>query len=265
MNNLVSVDWLKEHLDDDNLIVLDARLSPSNDPFIPNARFFDLKGKFSDQEAMFPNTFPTVERFEKECQRLGICTDSMLVVYDPKGVYSSPRVWWMFTAMGHHNVAVLDGGLPAWLKNDYPTADVEGSGYLKGDFNACFDADLVKRYEDILSNVSTPSFTVVDARSEGRFNGIDDEPRPHLKSGCIPNSVNIPYEHVLEDGKFKGREELKAIFNASCSFEDKLVFSCGSGLTACIILLACELAFKQSRFVYDGSWTEWAEKQGLIK
>lgn len=107
------------------------------------------------------------------------------------------------------------------------------------------------------------SFNVIDARSEGRFKGIEKEPRINLKSGHIPNSINIPYTDVLDNGKFKNQIELRKIFDNKFTASKDLVFSCGSGLTACIVMLASELAFKKSRFIYDGSLTEWAELQNL--
>lgn len=117
---LVSAAWLKEHLNDDDLIVLDV--SPQPTAYIKGARYFDLKNEFSVQNSEFPNTFPSVAQFEKGCQQLGINKTSKIVVYDNKGVYLSPRVWWMFNTMGHQNVAVLDGGLPDWMAQGYETA-----------------------------------------------------------------------------------------------------------------------------------------------
>ena len=271
MNDVVSVDWLNQHLLDKNLILLDASFpkigeeqnSNSEKITIPGTRFFDLKGNFSDTSSPFPNTIPSKEQFEFESKKLGINQSSRLIVFDNKGIYSSPRVWWMFKVMGHDEVSVLDGGLPEWIRKGFITCKRDIKNYEFGNFKAHLHAIFVKRYEDILNNIISETFTVVDARSEGRFNGTEKEPRPSLKSGNIPNSVNIPFKEVLENGKFKSTSKLKKIFNAKCLDSKDLIFTCGSGLTACIILLASELAYKKSRFVYDGSWTEWAEKQNL--
>ncbi len=271
--NLVSVDWLNEYLNNEHLIVLDA--SPTANAagleastasrMIPTARPFNIKGTFSDQESSFPNTIPSEKQFENECRKLGINNSSTIVVYDNLGIYTSPRVWWMFNIMGHQNISVLNGGLPEWISRKYKTINKKDQKeiYASGNFSARFQHDFVKTYQDILKNIDTNSFLLVDARSKGRFNGTAKEPRQYLKSGHIPNSINIPFQEVLEDGKFKTVEQIKKVFDTSCNTSQDLVFSCGSGITACIIMLAYELAFKENRYLFDGSWTEWAERQNL--
>lgn len=272
---IVSVNWLNEHLNDEHLIILDA--SPKSNitgdsslyenRIIIKSRYFNLKENFIHSESPFPNTVPSSQQFERECRKLGINHNSKIVVYDNLGIYTSPRVWWLFKIMGHDNIAVLNGGLPEWIKQNYDTVSKENgyrTNYEAGNFKAQFQEDLVITYSDILDNTTSNNFLVIDARSAGRFNGIAKEPRKHLKSGKIPNSANIPYPEVIENGKFKTVKKLKEIFEKKCSDSDKLVFSCGSGLTACIIMLASEIAFKKGKYIYDGSWTEWAEKQHLI-
>lgn len=270
MQSIVSAKWLRDHISKDKLIVLDASMIPvtgsqttNTADTIPGALFFDLKNRFSDQKSPFPNTLPSEAQFEQECQKLGIDADHKVVVYDSKGVYSSPRVWWMFKAMGHEDVAVLDGGLPEWKKMDYPTDTTATTADKRGNFKATLRKDYIKNYEEILENIELGTFCVLDARSSGRFEGTAPEPRKGLKSGHIPGSVNVPFEEVLTEGKFKTVEELKTIFSEKKLPHDQLVFSCGSGLTACIILLASSLAGHKSKTIYDGSWTEWAELQGL--
>lgn len=272
MNELVSAEWLNQNLTKKDLILLDASLSSTAEGkssdlqllTIPGAHYFDLKGKFSDKSSWFPNTLPSAEQFESECRKLGINNASHIVVFDNMGVYSSPRVWWMFKAMGHDNVAVLNGGLPEWVNLGFPTAPLNKEEvYPAGDFKATLRQELVKSYEDVVANLSTGSFTIVDARSEGRFNGTAPEPRKQLKSGHIAGSVNIPYGDVLENGKFRSVEELKALFENKATDDKELVYSCGSGLTACIVMLAGELAHQNNKAIYDGSWTEWAELQHL--
>ena len=128
-----------------------------------------------------------------------------------------------------------------------------------GNFKAEFDSKRVKNYDFVKTNLNSENNLVIDARSSGRFNGASPEPREGLKSGSIPNSVNIPFADVLENGKFKSKEELKAIFSKINAEKKELTYSCGSGLTACIILLAGELILPNPTSVYDGSWTEWAQ------
>ena len=271
MKKIVSAGWLYKHLNDINLIILDASLGSTidgtqtdlNEKTIPNSRYFDLKVNFSDVDAAFPNTLPTVAHFEAECQKLGINTDSKIVVFDNLGVYSSPRVWWMFKAMGHRKVYVLDGGLPEWNAQGFEVEERKSANWETGNFKATLQQELVVSYDEVVANTENPSFIIVDARSEGRFNGTEPEPRKQLQSGSIPHSVNIPYTEVLENGKFKSKGALQEVFDDTVEQDTDLVFSCGSGLTACIIMLASEIAGQKSKRVYDGSWTEWAELQNL--
>jgi thiosulfate/3-mercaptopyruvate sulfurtransferase len=268
--NLVSSKWLKENLENENLIILDASMenkvsgaiADHKNKSIPESRYFNIKEKFSDKKSQFPNTLVSEEHFQTECRKLGINQSSHIVVYDSLGIYSSPRVWWMFKTMGHNKVSVLNGGLPQWIDMAYPIVEKEIKNYASGDFIARFNADNVKYYEDILKNSAAPEAILIDARSEGRFNGTAEEPRKYLKSGHIPNSINIPYQNVLQDGCYKSKAELKKVFE-STPINNNLIFSCGSGLTACIVLLASELIQDKKTSVFDGSWTEWAERQNL--
>ena len=273
-NGIVSVEWLKNNLDDKNLVILDSSpesnvsgLASENEELcIPNSRHFDIDKNFSNKESAFPNTVPSPHQFEKECRALGINNSSKIVVYDNLGIYTSPRVWWLFKAMGHEDVAVLNGGLIEWIEKGYKTINTSErtNECVPGDFKSRYHKNYVIAYEEILDNIQSNEFQVIDARPAGRFQGTAKEPRKHLKSGSIPNSINIPYKELIENGKFKSSEELKEIFNRQVEDDSKkMVFSCGSGLTACIVMLASEIAFKKSPFLYDGSWTEYAELQNL--
>ncbi len=260
---LVSSSWLFNNLEDPDLIVLDASPKTTEDDFenigIKGSRHFDLKNEFSDASGKLPNTLPSAEQFQNSCRKLGITNSSKIVVYDNLGIYLSPRVWWMFNAMGHQNIAVLDGGLPEWIHRGYETVQHKENNIIPGNFNAKFQSEMVKGFDFVLSNVTLKKSVLIDARSAGRFKGIAPEPREGLQSGNIPGSLNLPYTDVLDNGKFKSREELSEIFNKLMINEKPLIFSCGSGVTACIILLASELVLKNDKSVYDGSWTEWAQ------
>jgi len=268
-NNTVSVSWLKAHINDNNLVVLDAstgkkvsgEVSAIEGKRIKGARFFDLKNKFSDPDSEYPNTVPSPERFEKNAQALGINQDSLIVIYDNLGIYTSPRAWWLFKSMGHINVAVLDGGLPEWIAQGGETEEEDkAEEYALGNFKADYKADKMRDFDFVRENLSSELFQVLDARSKGRFEGTAPEPREGLRSGSIPNSINLPYTAVLEKGKFKSKEAIKAIVNELELDDRPLVFSCGSGVTACIILLAVAMVTDQDKSVYDGSWTEWAQR-----
>ncbi|MFK7921401.1 MAG: sulfurtransferase [Bacteroidia bacterium] len=262
---LVSTQWLHEHLADTNLIVLDATIKKvgansgeaAADIRIPGTRFFDLKGAFSDKSSSLPNTIPAVQAFSEACQELGINRDSVVVIYDKLGVYSSPRAWWLLSVMGHPNVRVLDGGLPAWIESGYATEPSKSESYTKGDFVGQMQTESIKTASDILENLQTAKAKVLDARSLGRFHGTAPEPRPELIGGHIPGSQSLAFTEVLREGKFLPKEELAAVFAKLELGDEPLVFSCGSGITACIILLAAELVLENDKAVYDGSWSEW--------
>ncbi|PVX44829.1 thiosulfate/3-mercaptopyruvate sulfurtransferase [Flavobacterium sp. 103] len=261
-NPIVSTAWLQEHLNDSNLIILEARLDQNQsnlenqnpDLQVKGARLFDIKNNFSDTSNPLPNTFPSEEKFTAESQKLGINSNSTIVVYDTLGIYSSPRAWWMFKAMGHSNVFVLDGGLPEWIKEGFPTEKQQQTTYAKGNFEAKFQPELIKNKEQILENITTKKAVLMDARSADRFHATHEEPRAGLRSGHIPGSINIPFTELQQDGKYKSTEELKEILKLN---DQPLLFTCGSGITACIVLLACELISDNPKAVYDGSWTEW--------
>lgn len=268
---LISTFWLKENLNNKDLIVLDASpksthaglVSEFPDKIIPSARHFDLQKHFRDKLGEFPNTLPSGEQFETECRKLGINNSSQIIVYDNLGIYTSPRVWWMFKTMGHDSVAVLDGGLPEWIRQRHETTSKNSKCYKEGNFNAKFKSSNVTYYDYLVNTLSHTDHLIVDARSKGRYKGNEKDPRANLQSGHIPNSINITYQSVLDNGKYKSEQHLRKLFEKVLSENQKLIFSCGSGITACIVLLASELILPNNKSVYDGSWTEWATKQNL--
>ncbi|KDN56143.1 sulfurtransferase [Flavobacterium seoulense] len=259
---IVSVSWLKENFEDPELIILDAVLdSPPHELQILGARTFDIKNKFSDTSNSLPNTLPKPQGFADEARRLGINKNSKIVVYDTKGIYSSPRAWYLFKSMGHEKVWVLDGGFPAWVEENLPTENIKKQSYPEGDFQAHFNSEMFKNKQHILENIHSKEATVIDARSSDRFHAETEEPREGLRSGHIPGAVNLPFSKVLKDGKYLPKEELEKILPLQ---NQTLYFSCGSGITACIDLIAYELIGSNNiKAVYDGSWTEWGQDHDL--
>ena len=263
---LVDVEWLKEHLEIDNLIVLNATLpkavaenTSKNLPAkrIPGARFFDIKNIFSDTSATFPNTWPGEGAFIEAAQKLGINNNSAIVVYDDHGIYSSARAWWMFKAMGHDQIAVLNGGLKAWQDAGYRLEAKFKNNFKKGNFEGVYNNDFFKDSHDVLQLLDHESKLIVDARAADRFQGLVKEPREGLRSGHIPGSLNLTYTDLLHNGKMLKPLELKEKLRSKIPENKNLIFSCGSGITACILSLAAELSGYQNLSVYDGSWTEW--------
>ena len=266
-NFLISCKELNSIIEDKDLIILNATINEvGTDPEkeenfqIKGTRFFDLKNEFCDVNSDFPNTIPKTNQFEENCRKLGINNDSKIVIYDELGVYSSPRAWFLFKLFGYYNLKVLNGGFPAWKKENLPTELKEEKSYSNGNFKAKFNKNLVKDFDFILKENSNSNYKIIDARSEGRFNNTTPDPRKELRSGSIPNSCNLPHASITENGFFKSKEELKSIFSKLQIEDKKLIFTCGSGITACILYLATELINENEKYLYDGSWTEWATK-----
>lgn len=264
---LVSVSWLIDNLTHPDLVILDARMAkpvagaPSDfaNVQIPGARQMHLKTAFAEPGSDLPNTLPSPQHFEEEAQKLGVNQDSLVVVYDDKGVYSSPRAWWLFRVMGHRQVYVLNGGLPAWVAAGQPTESLGEGAWQPGKFVASYDASRVWSQDQVLDNISTKKATVLDARSAARFTGEAPEPRAGLLSGHIPESLNVPFGEVVKQGSMLPREELQAVFADRDLVNGAVVFSCGSGITACIILLAYYIATDTFGILYDGSFSEWGQ------
>jgi thiosulfate/3-mercaptopyruvate sulfurtransferase len=268
---LVSVEWLAKNMDAENLVILDATMPKvtwekntfeDEDIQIPNARYLDIKNVFSDTSAEFPNTMLSAKKFQEKARLLGIKKDSAIVVYDTIGIYTSPRVWWMFKAMGHNNIAVLDGGLPEWLNNGFSTEEVKSPRISIGDFTANYDEKFFSNYNKVLNSLNDKTTTILDARSYDRFMGLVDEPREGLRVGHIPNSKNLPYSNLLVNGKFNDRNAQRML-KQLVQNNNNVIFSCGSGITACILALGAEIAGIDNLSVYDGSWTEWGSLHQL--
>ncbi|CAG22754.1 sulfurtransferase [Photobacterium profundum] len=266
-SSLVTTDWLAEHLTDDNLVILDASwFMPSStrkpqqewsEKRIPSARYFDFDKKIAEPSTQFPHMLPSPELFEKAVSELGINNDDAVVVYDTHGLFSAPRVWWMFKAMGHKNIAVLDGGFPAWLAGNNPIEKGELAAAEITVYKAAFEPEWVIDADTLESLLDDHSVAVLDARGAARFFGTEPEPRQGVRGGHMPNAKSLPFSQLIKDGFFIDKELLVNRFNAVSDIEQRLIFSCGSGVTACVLALGAELAGRKMLTVYDGSWTEW--------
>lgn len=225
---------------------------------IPGSQLFDYAKAFVDNSSPLGNTMPSEAQFTRSAQALGINKDSTVVIYDARGVYSSPRAWWMFKTMGHQEVYVLDGGLKAWVDESYAVSESLSKNESLGNFNANYNANFVYSANNVIDSLSDSSKSIIDARSANRFHALVPEPREGLRSGHIPSSLNIPFKELISDGKFLTDEEISNRFKeAKFNPQQKLIASCGSGLTACIILLAAYKIGYHNLAVYDGSWNEW--------
>lgn len=265
---LVSTDWLAAHLGDAGLRIVDASAymaaagrnarAEYEARHIPGAVFADIDW-LSDERSPLPHTFPDAEQFAARIGSLGIGNGDAVVVYDASGQnFSAPRLWFMLRAFGHARVAVLDGGLTRWLLDGRPvTADA--TAIAPATFVSRLDASRVRDAEWVLSNIASGEEQVVDARSAGRFAATEPEPRAGIRGGHIPGSRNIHYATLVrEDGTMRSREELQAIADAAgVDASRPVVCSCGSGLTACAVILALDVLGVRELALYDGSWTEW--------
>jgi thiosulfate/3-mercaptopyruvate sulfurtransferase len=270
LTNMVTSQWLKDNINHPKLIVLYTQmdnpvtLESDSNPigYIPNSMFFDFEKVFCDTDSSLPHTMPNEKIFSSGVQELGINHDSIIVVYDNKGIYCAPRVWWMFKSMGHRNVYVLNGGLPNWLSQNMQTIPELASTRKSGRFEAKYISHHFISADEIMQQLT--SITLLDARSAGRFNGTQPEPRKGLRLGHAPTAINLPFTRCIEGSSLKSSDELKVIFSECASTSDEvLVFSCGSGVTACILALAATEAGYIEMAVYDGSWSEWGARMEL--
>jgi len=269
---LVSTDWLHDHLQDPDVAVLDASLpipkarvedNPLHGQQIVGTRFFDIEHRFSDTSSPLPHTMVSEAHFNREARLLGIRKSSKIVLYDNLGIYSAPRAWWMFLAMGHPQVAVLDGGLPKWVQEGKPTEKTSTLSVPEADFEGTFDPAFFRSVQDVMAAIDATDTKVLDARSKGRFDGTEPEPRAGLRGGHIPHSLSLPFPEVLRNGEMLSAADLKALFARLGVRNEELVFSCGSGLTACILTLGAYVAGHRQLSVYDGSWSEWGQPGDL--
>ncbi|MAW01349.1 MAG: sulfurtransferase [Candidatus Pelagibacter sp.] len=275
--SLVDTNWLYTNLNKEDLKILDCswylpNLGKSgNEEYlkerIPNSIYFDID-EFSDPNCPYPHTLLNDEKFSQKIGKLGIENSNHLIVYDAFGIFSSSRAWWMFKTYGHKNVSILNGGLKKWKQNNFPLE----KGNPKSRVSTFYKSNLTKKniinYDKVKKNISEKKFVLVDARPSGRFDGTSPEPRKEIKSGAIPNSVNIPYTDLVDQasGCYKKKDELKKIFSQHKIDENtNVVFSCGSGVTACLIGKAYEIVTGKEFKIFDGSWTEWAIREGLVK
>ncbi len=264
---LVSTDWLAAHLNDPDLRILDASWHFADTgrnaraeyeaEHIPGARFFDID-EISDQRSPLPHMAPPVEKFISRMRAMGIGDGHQVVVYDTKGVWSAPRVWWTFRLMGKVDIAVLDGGLPKWKAEGRALEDMPPM-VRDRHITVQRQAHLVKDVSQVASAAKLGDWQIVDARSAPRFKGEADEPRPGLRSGRIPGSKNVPFTTLLNaDSTMKDLPGLRETFvQAGVDLGRPIITSCGSGVTAAVLTLALERLGHRNHALYDGSWSEW--------
>jgi thiosulfate/3-mercaptopyruvate sulfurtransferase len=263
---VVDPDWLAAHLKTPGLSVVDASWylpAQRRDPkaeyeaaHIPGAIFFD-QDLVVDPASTLPHTLPSPALFARFAGSMGISADDTIVVYDGPGLFSAPRVWWMFRIMGVAEVFVLDGGFDRWKAEGRPVT-AEPTRIAPCVFHAEFDAERVVSFAEMRDIVASGSAQIADARPAGRFAAIDPEPRPGVRGGHMPGAKNLPAVSLSRNGELLPLDELRGVIaGAGLDPEKPIVTSCGSGVTAAVISFALYSLGHGNHRLYDGSWTEW--------
>lgn len=270
----VAADWLIEHSDDPQVQIIDARMAPAGQEHLrdmaaeyraghlPGAVYFDIEA-LSDRTSALPHMMPRPESFAVAMRELGVDSNKHLVVYDEGTLFSAPRAWWMLKTFGVENVSILAGGLTGWQRDALPLqqGDVD---LPEADFDVKFDPSRVKRLTDVLLASHEGTAQIVDARPAARFNAMADEPRPGLKRGHIPGARNVPWTDLVVEGELKTTDELSAIFSRqNVDLHKPIIASCGSGVTAVVVVLALNTLGVTDVTLYDGAWSEWGARDDL--
>ena len=264
---LVSTNWLEKNLDSSNLRILDAswylptqKRDPSgeySERHIPGAQFFDIN-VFSDNRQSLPHMAPAEDYFISQLKRMGIGDEHHVIVYDGSGLFSAARAWWLFKLFGKNNVSILDGGFPKWIDENKPVSDFIPS-FPERLLCTEHHVGMISGWRRVQNASKYGGEQIIDARSQDRFRGLASEPRPGLRSGHIPGSVNICFTEVLSQNKtLKSISEINSIFlSKGIDIKKPIITSCGSGVTAAVLNLALEMIGAKDVCLYDGSWCEW--------
>lgn len=233
---------------------------------IPNAIFFDIN-KIADPNNSLPHMIPSKDLFSKMMQNIGLNKDDEIIIYDNSPFLSSARAWFLFRYFGHDKIFIMQGGVKNWENNGGNITN--GNVVLeKGNYIASAERkELVVNLDQMILASQNKENVILDARSRKRFLGEALEPRPNLPSGHIPNSQSLPSSDLInKDGYLKSKDEINQIFsNIKVNTNDKIIATCGSGVSACVISIALFCLGKKDTPIYDGSWTEWASSGQEIK
>ena len=272
MKPLVSTDWLNLNLE--KVRILDATWHMPNinrnakveylNNHIPGTLFWDLD-EYSDKTSKLPHMMTQPIYWSQMMSSLGINNSDHVIIYDNSDVISSCRCWFNFLFFGHNPnlISVLDGGFKKWIKEKKPiTKKIKQFDITK--YKVKENKKYIFKKTDIDENIKTKSYKIIDARSKKRFEGLEPEIRKGLRSGNIEGSYNLPFQECIDQTTytFKKKDELKKIFQKfNPSFQKNMVFTCGSGVTACILGMANSIINDKTPLIYDGSWAEYGLKK----
>ena len=267
---LVSTEWLNNNLSKVKIFDAswhmpiskrDAKKEYSK-KHIPSAIFWDID-EHSDKDSPYPHMMSNSDYWTRMLWKFGITNDDYIIVYDHSSLYSACRLWFSLKYFGHKKVSVLNGGFQKWIKEKKPITDKIDKIESTNSYRTSENVNWIKNKKQINENIKNKLFVLVDARSRKRFEGKVEEPRPGLKRGCIPSSKNIPFQDCInfETNAFKTKSELIKIFDENnVDYYKPTVFSCGSGVSACVLGLAYFLISDKNAVIYDGSFAEWGKK-----
>jgi thiosulfate/3-mercaptopyruvate sulfurtransferase len=274
-NNLVSTDWLAMRLQSPDIVIIDASWhlpatkrnakAEFTANHIPGAQFYDLDSG-SSPDTTLPHMLPSPEKFAADMQALGVSNGKSVVVYDSVGLFSAARLWWMLKTFGHKHVSVLNGGLPKWEAERHPLESVKFPPARDVEFTPNFDTTKVRSLKDVAAALKSKSAQVVDARSGPRFRGEEPEARPGVRPGHMPGAFNVHYSTLLnDDGTLKKGLALREAFTQSgIDLDHPIITSCGSGVTASILMLGLTELGKKDATLYDGAWAEWGASDQAV-
>ncbi len=273
-NFLISSEWLIKELNQGNeFFVFDASWYLPNENknaknefltcHIKDSYFFDID-KISETKTSLPHMLPSKKIFENYLSKFGVKTDSHIVIYSNSNLSSATRVWWTLKYFGHKKISILNGGLTNWKNHQGLTSNINSKIHNNSNYKIDkINYRLKVSFDNVLdcSKKNNPMDLIIDLRPEDRFLGIKREPREGIISGTIPNSINIPFNLFLTKNKFLKKSKISSIINKfNLSQKNRIICTCGSGITACTLAFLLHLLGHNNWSVYDGSWVEWSQK-----
>ena len=272
MGELVSTSWLIKHLDDNNLVIFDCswfmpneKKNPLNNykkNHIKGSHFFDID-KISDKNNMSPHMVPKLEFFKRNMKNFNIQKNSKIITYGSENLMGASRVWWMLKYFGFKNVYVLNGGLNKWIAEKKPTTNKK-SIKKKSSYNFIINEKWVTNKNIIFDRIKDKKQLIFDARNEDRFCGKAKEQRKGLRSGHIPYSKNFFWKKCTNNGeKILNKKYIENEFLKFNIKNKNIIFTCGSGISACVLSLSLLHGLGIKSSVYDGSWAEWGLNKKL--